>query len=932
VSVTGGATPAARRRTRVKPAIDRRFEAVLFDWAGTAAADRQADSTELREAIEELCALGLVVGIVTDSNVGDLDALLGARPSGPGALYLCTNRGSEVFLAHGDTVRLVARRDASTEEEAALDAAAEATLEALARHGLDAELVAARLNRRAVDLIPDARLPGRPTAQIAELIRAVEERLRAAGIAGLPDAVAMAKGAALSCGLAHPRVTTDARHLEIGLTDDGDALHWLLGELWRRGIGPGLVAIAGGESGLVGDMPGREWLRVVPQPGRATSFAVAPGGLLDFLRDQLERRRRRDVPDVDPDPAWTIRIDGIDPQLERVHESLLTIADGRFGTRGAPLFANAAAEPAVFAGNVYVGTGPETELARAPTWAVLESPPPKRARLNRVLDLRTGVHRHSGTVDALLFSSLARPGTVGLRAHAENRLLPRPQRRLLEQETVTAALADTRDGEALERLGALATAEEDATQLLAAAERDGFERLLADHRARWAARWDEADIVVEGDSPLQSAIRLALYHLMGSVRDTGEAAVGARGLTGPGYRGHVFWDSDVFVLPFLAATHPAAARTMLEYRVRRLPQARQAAARLGRAGARFPWEGAADGFDVTPSHAHLPTGEITRIRTGESEEHIVADVAWAAACYLDWTGDEAFAAGPARELFTETARYWASRIRLDGAGKAHILGVIGPDEYHEPVDDNAFTNVMARWNLRRGAEASTDAEERDEWLRLADALVDGYEPMSGIYEQFAGFSRLEPIIIADVAPHRPIAADLLLGPERTAAAQVVKQADVLMLHHLVPDEVEPNSLLPNLDFYEPRTAHGSSLSPAIHAALHARAGRFRDALAALHVAARIDLDDLTGTTASGVHLATMGGLWQALVFGFGGIRPRGDALSVEPHLPREWSALEVRLRFRGSPLRLRIARDGVELDSPDLSLNSIGRAWEVSFR
>jgi trehalose/maltose hydrolase-like predicted phosphorylase len=497
---------------------------------------------------------------------------------------------------------------------------------------------------------------------------------------------------------------------------------------------------------------------------------------------------------------------------------------------------------------------------------------------------------------------------------------------------VAAALADEGDADRLERLGGLGSTEEEAIELLAAAERGGFERLLADHRACWAGRWDEADVVVEGAPQIQPAIRLALYHLMGSVRDTGEAAVGARGLTGPGYRGHVFWDSDVFVLPFLAATHPAAARTMLEYRVRRLPDARAAARSRGRAGARFPWEGAADGFDVTPSHAHLPTGEIARIRTGESEEHIVADVAWAAACYLDWTGDEAFAAGPARELFTETARYWASRIRLDGAGKAHILGVIGPDEYHEPVDDNAFTNVMARWNLRRGAEASTDAAERDEWLRLADALVDGYEPMSGIYEQFAGFSRLEPVIIADVAPHRPIAADLLLGPERTAAAQVSKQADVLMLHHLVPDEVEPNSLLPNLDFYEPRTAHGSSLSPAIHAALHARAGRFRDALAALHVAARIDLDDLTGTTASGVHLATMGGLWQALVFGFGGIRPRRDALFVEPHLPREWSALEVRLRFRGSPLRLRIARDGVELDSPDLSLNSIGRAWEVSFR
>jgi trehalose/maltose hydrolase-like predicted phosphorylase len=160
----------------------------------------------------------------------------------------------------------------------------------------------------------------------------------------------------------------------------------------------------------------------------------------------------------------------------------------------------------------------------------------------------------------------------------------------------------------------------------------------------------------------------------------------------------------------------------------------------------------------------------------------------------------------------------------------------------------------------------------------------------------------------------------------------VKQADVLMLHHLVPDEVEPGSLLPNLDFYEPRTSHGSSLSPAIHASLHARAGRFREALAALQIAARIDLDDLTGTTASGVHLATMGGLWQALAFGFGGIRVRGDKLTVEPRLPAEWDALEVRLRFRGSPLRLRIARQDLELESRELALKRIGQAWEVGPR
>jgi trehalose/maltose hydrolase-like predicted phosphorylase len=395
---------------------------------------------------------------------------------------------------------------------------------------------------------------------------------------------------------------------------------------------------------------------------------------------------------------------------------------------------------------------------------------------------------------------------------------------------------------------------------------------------------------------------------MASVADEGEAAVGARGLSGLGYRGHVFWDADVFVLPFLAATHPEAARAMLEYRLRRLPAARAAARELERAGARFPWESASSGADVTPSHAHDRQGRVLPIRTGELEEHIVADVAWAACCYLDWTGDEVFLAGAGRALLVETARYWASRIRLDEDGRGHIYGVIGPDEYHEPVDDNAYTNVMARWNLRRAAALAdgVDDAERERWLEIADALIDGYDPVRGLHEQFAGFFELEPLVIAELAPRRPIAADLLLGPERVEGAQVVKQADVLMLHHLVPGELRQGALLRDLRFYEPRTAHGSSLSPGVHAALLARAGILDQALANLRLASRIDLDDLTGTTAGGLHLGAMGSVWQALAFGFAGLRPAGDALAIDPRLPETWSALELRVRFRGSRVRIRI--------------------------
>jgi trehalose/maltose hydrolase-like predicted phosphorylase len=437
-------------------------------------------------------------------------------------------------------------------------------------------------------------------------------------------------------------------------------------------------------------------------------------------------------------------------------------------------------------------------------------------------------------------------------------------------------------------------------------------------------------VVVDGDAELTRGVRFALFSLMASVRDDGEAAVGARGLSGPGYRGHVFWDADVFVLPFLAATHPPAARAILEYRLQRLPAARTAARELNREGARFPWESAATGEDVTPRLARLPDGSVVPIRTGELEEHVTADVAWAAACYLDWTGDASFES-PARELLRETARYWASRIRVDNEGRAHIYGVIGPDEYHEPVDDNAFTNVMARWNLRRAAGVASESE-RARWLQLAEALVDGYDPDTDVYEEFAGFFGLEELIIADVAPRRPIVADVLLGAERVAGAQVVKQADVLMMHHLVPDEVAPGSLGPNLDFYEPRTAHGSSLSPAVHAALFPRAGRPDEGLPLLELAARIDLDDPTATTAGGLHLAAMGGVWQALVLGFAGVRPDGDALAVDPQLPQAWNGLDIRLTFRGVPLRLRIEHEAVAVDAAGSLQIRVGGGSLVSGR
>jgi trehalose/maltose hydrolase-like predicted phosphorylase len=319
---------------------------------------------------------------------------------------------------------------------------------------------------------------------------------------------------------------------------------------------------------------------------------------------------------------------------------------------------------------------------------------------------------------------------------------------------------------------------------------------------------------------------------------------------------------------------------------------------------------------VTPALAPGRHGELVPVLTGEEQEHIVGDIAWATCRYASWTGDTAFLEGPGRPLLVETARWWASGIRRDPSGRAHIDAVMGPDEYHPVVDDNTYTNVLARWNLRRAAAlvdaTGGDREEAALWRTMADALVDGFDPERGLHEQFAGYWDLEPLLASQIAPP-PFAADLLLGAERVAGSQLIKQADVVMAHHVLPGEMTSGSLAADLACYEPRTAQGSSLSPAIYAAQLARARRPDDALALFRAAARLDLDDTTGTTAGGLHLATLGGVWQALAHGFLGLDPAGETLGVDPCIPTSWEALELRFRFRRQRVTVRADHDQVHV-------------------
>ncbi|WP_286757766.1 glycoside hydrolase family 65 protein, partial [Ralstonia sp. RL] len=256
-----------------------------------------------------------------------------------------------------------------------------------------------------------------------------------------------------------------------------------------------------------------------------------------------------------------------------------------------------------------------------------------------------------------------------------------------------------------------------------------LQRLLAEgapaavrrHAAAWERRWETAGVEVSGDPEAQRALRFACYHLVSAANPGDEhVSIGARALTGAGYKGHVFWDTEIYLLPFYTLTDPASARALLMYRYHTLDAARENARRRGYAGALYAWESADSGEDVTPSHAVAPTGEVLPVLTGAQAHHISADVAYAVWQYWQASGDDEFLGGPGGEMLLETARFWASRGRIEADGRYHIRQVIGPDEYHDGVDDNAYTNWMAQWNLECAAAAARILQER--WTQRWRAL------------------------------------------------------------------------------------------------------------------------------------------------------------------------------------------------------------------
>src|SRR5262249_61654959 len=392
------------------------------------------------------------------------------------------------------------------------------------------------------------------------------------------------------------------------------------------------------------------------------------------------------------------------------------------------------------------------------------------------------------------------------------------------------------------------------------------------HESAWHSRWEDADVQVEGDNFLQQAVRFAAYHLISAANpDDEHVSVGARALTGESYKGHVFWDTELYMVPFYTFTHPPSARALLAYRYHMLDAAREKARRAGFYGAMYPWESADTGEETTPRTVIGPSGEVIRIRNGEMEVHITAGIAFAVWQYWNATGDDDFFLQQGAEIMLETGRFWASRGAMEVDGAYHIRHVIGPDEYHDDVDDNAYTNLIAAWNLRRSAETAQVLQQRwpdrwgelalslhltnDEprtWSELAESMFIAFDPQTLLFEQFSGYFNKEPIDLKNYEP-RFAAMDMILGHDGIQKTNVVKQADVLMATYLLWEELPSDVRVANFRYYEPRTGHGSSLSPSIHALLAARLGDTTLAQHYLKQAAEIDLRNNMGNAAGGVH-------------------------------------------------------------------------------
>lgn len=458
-----------------------------------------------------------------------------------------------------------------------------------------------------------------------------------------------------------------------------------------------------------------------------------------------------------------------------------------------------------------------------------------------------------------------------------------------------------------------------------------YDRLLRASTQVWSAYWADSDVEIVGDDEAQLATRYMIFQLLiAAPRDDEYVSIGAKTLSGFGYRGHVFWDTEIFILPFFTFTQPQIARNLLLYRYHTLGGARRKAQESGYKGAQYPWESAMTGDEVTPRWVPAPVGHAdgqqqVRVWTGDIELHISSDIAYAVWQYWRATGDDVFMIRHGAEMILDTAVFWGCRIEWnDETEHYELTNVIGPDEYHEHVDNNFFTNYLAKWHLQVALDVMEWLQQRDpvkaaelterltltpgvydHWRHIITRLYLGHTSSGNVFEQFEGYFERRDVDLTTLEP-RDRSVQALLGIKATNETQVLKQPDVLMLLSLLPDAFDEATVQANWNYYTPRTdlTHGSSLAPGIQSVLASRMGDLEMAYRFYMQAALLDLKDLRRNTEHGIHGATAGAVWQAAVFGFGGVRLTDKGITATPRLPAHWQRLRFKLFDRGEQREL----------------------------
>jgi alpha,alpha-trehalose phosphorylase len=468
---------------------------------------------------------------------------------------------------------------------------------------------------------------------------------------------------------------------------------------------------------------------------------------------------------------------------------------------------------------------------------------------------------------------------------------------------------------------------------LAEVQQTGWDGLLAGQRAYLDDFWARADVELEGDAELQQAVRFALFHTLQAGARGERRAIAAKGLTGPGYNGHAFWDTETFVLPVLTYTAPQAARDSLHWRHATLGLARERARLLGLAGAAFPWRTIA-GQECS---SYWPAGT--------AAFHIGADIADAVGRYHAATEDAAFEREAGLELLVETARLWRSLGHHDVEGRFRIDGVTGPDEYSAIADNNIYTNLMAQRNLRlaadaverhrdRATELDVDLEEAADWRDAAEAILVPYDETLGIHPQAEAFTTQQPWDFAHTAPEQyPL---LMHFPYFDLyRKQVVKQADLVLALHLRGDAFSEERKARDFAYYEALTVRDSSLSACTQAVVAAEVGHLELAYDYFGEATLIDLDNFEHNTRDGLHIASLAGAWIVAVAGFGGMRDHDGSLTFAPRLPERLNRLAFRLCFRGRRLKVEVESDQARyslLEGAPLELTHHGQTISVFAR